>query len=141
MEIEVEQQLVLGGRRDDRRERPPQHLDQLAHRRRRVRGEVVDHWGVEIVAQLAREVERLGEAGVDQRQGQGERREIVQPVGHVHQRLEPFEDQIPQRQRDRQVLVEGDVDVDVNLGRQILKVLQACDVPLRRGQGHGDRAQ
>ena len=63
MEIEVEQQLVLGGRRDDRRECPPQHLEQLAHRRRRVRGEVVDHWGVEVVAQLAREVERFEDHG------------------------------------------------------------------------------
>ena len=79
--------------------------------------------------QLTREIQRISQGLVHQRQRLQEGRQVIDVVRDVDQRLESFKDEIAQCGGDGQVFVEGEfLDDDLNLPRQVLEFLEATDV-------------
>ena len=82
--------------------------------------------------QLTREIQRLSQGLVHQRQRLQEGRQVIDVVRDVDQRLESFKDEVAQCGGDGQVFVEGEfLDADLNLPRQVLEFLEAADVSVR----------
>ena len=82
--------------------------------------------------QLTREIQRISQGLVHQRQRLQEGRQVIDVVRDVDQRLESFKDEVAQCGGDGQVFVEGEfLDADLNPPWQVLEFLEAADVSVR----------